>query len=353
MIPFDEKGFEESVDTVLRPWLRDHVTGGTLTSFDDTRLQYYRAVNPAAKAVVVMLHGFTEFFGKFHETAYDLWENGYTVYFLEQRGHGGSERYVDDPDLVDVEDFSDYVEDLKCLLDQVVLKETQSFTTRAAVNGAYSGGVGVMGGGGSQKLRIFLYAHSMGGCVGTLFMEKYPNYFYAAVLSSPMLKMQFGNTPLWEVKALMAASKLPGMSEKAMPGMKKFDPENPDFEGSGSISRARFDYQFEIRKDPATGGIYTMNGGTYRWGRAAYKATAEVVKYMDQIKIPILICQAGNDAYVDNAGQDELAQKAKYAKLIQFPDAKHEIYASNGKTLEIYYREILDFYARAVNYHGQ
>ena len=111
MIPYDENGFEQAVRTVLAPWLRDHVTGGTFTGFDGARIQYYKAEHPDAKAAVVMVHGFCEFFGKFHETAYDFHENGYSVYFLEQRGHGGSQRSVDEPDVVDVADFSDYVED--------------------------------------------------------------------------------------------------------------------------------------------------------------------------------------------------------------------------------------------------
>ncbi len=351
MIPYDEIGFEEAVSSTLRPWLRDHVTSGTVTSFDDTRLVYYRAVNPAAKAVIVMLHGFCEFFGKFHETAYDFWENGYTVYFLEQRGHGGSERYIEDPDVVDVGDFSEYVEDLKCLLDQVVLPETQNYLTRAAVGGAYSGSAGAVGSVGSGKLKLLLYAHSMGGCVGTLFLEKYPDYFYAAVLSSPMIRMNMGNTSKLQVKLLMALSRLPGFGEKPLPGMQRIDPDNPDFDGSGSVSRARFDYQFNLRVDPSSGGIYMTNGGTYRWGRAAWKATAEVSKDMESIKIPLLICQAGNDIYVDNEGQNELARRAKHAKLVRFPDSKHEIYAGDAKTLEMYYSEVLGFFARAVSHH--
>ena len=151
MIPYDENGFEQAVRTVLAPWLRDHVTGGTFTGFDGARIQYYKAEHPDAKAAVVMVHGFCEFFGKFHETAYDFHENGYSVYFLEQRGHGGSQRSVDEPDVVDVADFSDYVEDLKCFLDQVVLPQTSG-------------------------QRLILYAHSMGGCVGALFLERYRKF---------------------------------------------------------------------------------------------------------------------------------------------------------------------------------
>ena len=360
MIPFDEKGFEASVSTVLQPWLRTHVTGGVFASFDDSRIRYYKAVHPDAKAVIVMLHGFCEFFGKFHETAYDFWENGYTVYFIEQRGHGGSERLAEDPDVVDVVDFSHYVEDLKCFLDRIVLPEMygQGARCRAdlaragrqpgqAKDGDVDGGMAAGASSGPRQMKLLLYAHSMGSCVSTLFLEKYPEYFYAAVLSSPMLKMTFGKTPLWQVKALMGASRVLGWDEKPMPGMQKFDPDKPDFEGSGSTSLARFMYQFALRKDPASGGIYTMNGGTYRWGRAAHRATLEVAKKEDRIRIPLLVCQAGKDVYVDNEGQNELSRRAKHVKLVQFPEAEHEIYASDPASLEKYYKEVLGFFKKA------
>ena len=340
MIPFDEEGFKNAVETTLKPWLAETVTGGKFTSFDGARIQYYRALNPNAKAVIVMVHGFCEFFGKFHEPAYNFWENGYSVYFIEQRGHGGSDRSVKEDDHVDVSDFSEYVEDLKTFLDKVVLPQTQGLFTRAAV----AGGAGMMSARGGNKLPVFLYAHSMGGCVSTLFLERHPEYFKAAVLSSPMLKMTFGNIPLWQVKALMTASKLLRWDEKTMPGQNDFDPGKPDFEGSATLSRARYDYQWDLRVDPASKGLYTMNGGTYRWGRAAWKATQELLKDEDKIRIPVLVCQAGIDAFVDNEGQDHFAQTAPNAKLIRFPKAKHEIYASGGKIQEQYFREVLGFY---------
>ena len=364
MIPFDEEGFKNAVETTLKPWLAETVTGGKFTSFDGARIQYYRALNPNAKAVIVMVHGFCEFFGKFHEPAYNFWENGYSVYFIEQRGHGGSDRSVKEYDHVDVSDFSEYVEDLKTFLDKVVLPQTQGLFTRAAVAGGAgsrsvagtgsrsaagagsraSAGAGMMSARGGNKLPVFLYAHSMGGCVSTLFLERHPEYFKAAVLSSPMLKMTFGNIPLWQVKALMTTSKLLRWDEKTMPGQNDFDPGKPDFEGSATLSRARFEYQWNLRVDPASKGLYTMNGGTYRWGRAAWKATQELLKDEDKIKIPVLVCQACIDAFVDNEGQDHFAQTAPNAKLVRFPKAKHEIYASGGKIQEQYFREVLGFY---------
>ena len=92
-----------------------------------------------------------------------------------------------------------------------------------------------------------------------------------------------------------------------------------------------------------------MSAGTYRWGRAAWKATQELLKDEAKVKIPVLICQAGNDVFVDNEGQDHFAKTAKRAKLIRYPEAKHEIYASGGEIQKKYFEDVLGFYASVLS----
>ena len=319
MVPFDEVNYRKYMDTVVRSWLREHVVSSHFPGYQGKRIHYYSAVRPDAKAVIVMVHGFCEFFAKFHETAYDFYDQGYSIYFIEQRGHGRSWRAVPELDRVDVTDFSEYVEDLKALLDQIVMPQTKG-------------------------LKHFLFAHSMGGAVGALFLERYSEYFNAAILSSPMLKMTFGDVPLWQVKALSGVSQLLRWNNRQMPGGQDFDGK-PDFENSAALSRARYDYQFEPRIDPRSKNRYTMNSGTFRWVRAAIKATEEIQAHAADIQIPLLICQAGHDAFVDNEGQNQVASAAGNARLVLFPEAKHEIYNSFGQTLANYYRTLLTFYS--------
>ena len=64
MTPFTEDRFKEAAQRILKPWLKKYVTGASFDSFDGKKIQYYRAVRPDAKAVIVMVHGFCEFFGK-------------------------------------------------------------------------------------------------------------------------------------------------------------------------------------------------------------------------------------------------------------------------------------------------
>ena len=109
-----------------------------------------------------------------------LYEEGYSIYFLELRGHGLSYRPVTNPSMVDIGDFDEYVEDLKSFLDTIVIPDQ----TENSELPDYT------------ALPLFLYAHSMGGCIATLFLEKYPDIFQAAVLSSPMIKAAWLERPL-------------------------------------------------------------------------------------------------------------------------------------------------------------
>lgn len=324
MVPFEDEQYIEFMNSEIPSWLDAHVEGAQFPGYDGNPLQYYHTkdVKGDLRGTIVMLHGFCGFFRKYHELMYDFWERGYNVYFLEQRGHGLSCRSVPEKDRVDVGDFDEYVEDLWSLMQQIVVRGHEEMC-------------------GSSRLPLVLYGHSMGGCIAALFLEKYHDFFDAGILSSPMLKINYG-FPDWQVDLLGKGSKVLKWDDRFMPGQSDFDGK-PDFEGSGATSRARYDYTFQGRIDPSSDGAYTMNGGTYRWGRAAMKATSEVVRKGDQIQTPILILQAGKDNFVDNSAENLLRRNAPDAKIARFPEAKHEIYNADPRTLERYYRVIFRF----------
>ena len=333
MVPFEAEKFEPYMKTVVRPWLQDHVEDGQFPGWDGKLIHFYRAKNPSPKGIIVMLHGFCGFFGKYHEVLYNFYEEGYSIYFLELRGHGLSYRPVSSPSMVDVGDFDEYVEDLKSFLDTIVIPdqtETSDLPDYTA-------------------LPLFLYDHSMGGCIATLFLEKYPDIFQAAVLSSPMIDINFGSTPRWKVNLTALGTKLLGWNDRYVPGQGDFDGK-PYFEESGASCRERYDYSFRLRLAPESQGANTMNGSSCRWARASLRAIRRLWKDKSSLTMPLLILQAGKDTYVDNQAENRLRNEVRNALLIRFPEAKHEIFNSEGKTLEKYYKVIfrfLDQYADA------
>lgn len=152
MVPFKDEDCERFMEQEVKPWIEENVTDFAFDSYDGKKLQAYCAIPEKPKKALVFVHGFCEFFGKYHELFYDFYHAGYAVFFYEQRGFGKSLREVSDKDAVYVGNFAEYVEDLKLFTDEVSK---------------------MMG----KKLDLMLFAHSMGGCVGALYLEKYPETF--------------------------------------------------------------------------------------------------------------------------------------------------------------------------------
>jgi lysophospholipase len=89
----------------------------------------------------------------------------------DQRGHGRSARDTDRPELIHVNSFDQLVEDLDCYIRQIVLP--------------------------SATVPLYLYAHSMGGAVGLMYLAKHPRRFAKAVLTSPLVAPRMNNLPAW------------------------------------------------------------------------------------------------------------------------------------------------------------
>ena len=152
------------------PWIARHAIQQEISSFDGTSLNTYHAIPDRAKAVVVIVHGFCGFFGKYHELFQHFYEAGYAPFFLELRGHGkSSNRRCFADKRVTVGSFEEYAGDIHAYVNWIRKQY--------------------------PALPRFLFAHSMGGAAGALELEEHPDDFACAILSSPMLEMNFGKLP--------------------------------------------------------------------------------------------------------------------------------------------------------------
>ena len=209
-----ESDYLPAMEGPVAAWLRDTVLSGNLSSFDDTALRYYYAIPEGAKGIVLMVHGLSEFFGKYHEMAWYFYRSGFGFFFLEQRGHGYSGgKLPDAADIVVIDDFRTYMKDLKCFYDRIVDPR-------------------------SEGLPKVIFAHSMGGAVSALFLENYPGLFKGAVFSSPMFRLSTGGQGPAVVLAVKTFVKLTGRMELPGPGQHRFD-RTPAFETSSALSKAR------------------------------------------------------------------------------------------------------------------
>lgn len=315
--------------TVNSPWRKDNVTQGEFSSFDGLTLRYYHIpstkchnsddmlsnsqyCNP--KGYIIMIHGYCEFFGKFHEMVEYYSKAGYEVFFLEQRGHGYSSRQVDDDNLVHVNDYFDYINDLKLFMEKIVSPS-------------------------ALDIPKILFSHSMGGCIATLFLEEFPNYFDGAILSSPMLGIKTGNMPYFMTYFFRAKVKLLHQERLPLPGKKRFD-GIAEYSNSSTLSEARYNYIFNQRLNDWHYHTYLPSLG---WSCASLKATSKALKNAKKIKIPILLLTAGKDTLVSNQETIKLKNLIDEIFHYDFPNSKHEIYNGNDEIIKKYYEIIFSF----------
>lgn len=309
-----EEEFKTILESNILPWVREYVKEGYITAEDGTKLHYNMAIHPEEKASVVISHGFCEFTSKFYEVMYYFYKMGYSVFIVEYRGYGFSDRLVSEIDKAHIDDYDKYIIDLHCFMNQIVTIE-------------------------SKTKEYILFAHSMGGCIGTLYMEKYPNTFKKAVLSSPLMQMNFGNIPEWSVGLLLFLAVATGKSKSYAPSNHGFDGNNV-FKTSSALSKTRYDYGFNERLREKN---YTTYGGTYGWVKASIKAIKTLHKNADRIKTPILLLQAGLDTKVKNEGQDKFCKEVENIEFVRFDGSKHEIFNALYKDRVNYYKKIFEW----------
>ncbi len=307
-------GEQDFIPTMLgegKVWRDQYVKDGDIASFDGVALHYYMAVPEQPKGAIVMVHGFCEFWGKYHEMAWYFWKLGYSIFFLEQRGHGLSEGKVKEFDVVHIGNYKTYVRDLHEFMEQLVLPN-------------------------SEGLPLVMYAHSMGGAIGAYFLETYPEYFGAAVLSSPMLKMKADKYPAIVPYLIGIYGKLSGKEKRIAPGQNHFD-GIPIFEKSSTLSKPRYDYLFDQRLENKD---YQTYGASLGWGVASMKVSRKIKKEAHQIKIPLTIFAAGKDHLVDPQGFEDFKQLVPQTNIRWYPTSKHEIFNADEEVRYKYYQEL-------------
>ena len=113
---------EDNYETLMHTEAEPYVAARREVGFDSRvkgqpiYYEHYTSDNP--KAVIVISHGFTESIQKFTESIYYMLQAGYNVWGLDHRGHGHSYRINDNPYVVHVDRFKDYVLDLKHLTEK-------------------------------------------------------------------------------------------------------------------------------------------------------------------------------------------------------------------------------------------
>ena len=313
----NEASYDAVMDGTVEPYLESVMTEGSFSGYGGVELKFrsYRAQDP--ERTVVILHGFTEGMPKFDELIWYFLGSGSNVFIYDQRGHGRSYRPVSDLTLTHVDRFGDYVADFELFVDTVVPKD----------------------------LPLCLFAHSMGGAVAGLYIEKHPDVFSKAVLSSPMIAPSTGAYPAFVGRLICRVMILFGGAKKRI----FLSPEYPGeekFESSCASSRARFDrYERFKRTHPE----YQNYSPTYRWTLESLSVTKKLMKRgePEKIRTDVLLLSAELDDIVLIPAQKAFASRIPSCRVEDMPGTKHEIYRGTDETVEKLVGVTLGFFEKA------
>ncbi len=312
-----EENYAEQIRTVAEPYLEARRETGFDERVPGEKIYYehYRADEP--RGVVVISHGFTESVKKFTEPIYYLLQQGCEVWGVDHRGHGRSYRANSNPYVVHADRFEDYVLDLEHL--------TETLVKPAA-----------------GELPLYLYCHSMGGCVGVRLIESFPDLFDRAVLSSPMLGLSFGKIPIGVAYAFACIKSIGEKGKEPLSPVTSMPEER--YEDSASNSEPRFERYYQMKlADP----LLQTCGGSARWGREAIAACRRAVSGREtaKIRIPVLLFQAEKDSFVKNSSQDDFAAKVPSCTTVKMPGMRHELYMGNDAQQKEYWNRIFEFFS--------
>jgi len=305
----------------LPDFWRQHAVEGEFKGKDGVTIRYAALRQAKVDRAILIVNGRVESYLKYQELAWDLWRQGYSLYLIDHRGQGMSDRMLDDPQKGYVDQFDDYVVDLKQFHDQIIMAD--------------------------QPAKLFLLAHSMGGAISARYLERWPDDIKAAVLSSPMLGINLGGLPKWLAKGLASTIGTVGgwLGEPPYgPGQGAYqDHSFADNELTHSQSRYQAFRQI-YEQHPQI----KLGGATAHWIYQGITGADAAIADAGAIKTPLLVLQAGNDSVVDNAAQDRFCTIARCegGKPLCIEGAWHELFIESDDKRQPALTAMVDFFAR-------
>ncbi len=277
-------------------------------------------------SVLVIFHGFCEYCAKYDEFSYYALQQGFAICRFDHRGHGFSPRekiIQGEPSKVHIEYFNTYVTDAHSVVEKIAKPL-------------------------AKAKPVFLFAHSMGGAIGGVYLTKYTDDFTAAVLNSPMLQVYLMGLP--QTIGILVVKIL-----SVIKGPTAFNPAHRAFpfdlvldekkHSATSIERHSFFYQKRFPDER----LHTW-GGTMMWLYECLKAMKYLrqKKLVQKIKTQTILLQAEKDATVMPGGQNDFAKKAANVTLHVIKAANHEVFIGKNSFYLPWITQIFEFYENFV-----
>lgn len=294
------------------------------TGVDNVPVRFVRFHAAKHDRVIVVCPGRIESYVKYAELAYDLFHLGFDVLIIDHRGQGRSGRMLEDSHRGHVVNFSDYVDDLTAFWEQEVAP-------------------------GPWRKRYIL-AHSMGGAIATLFVQRYPQAGCDAIaLCAPMFGIII-HLPDWMVRPLLDwAEGYPRIRENYAIGTGRWH-ALPFAINTLTHSRERYRRNLRFYADEPQ---LRVGGPTWHWVREGILAGEHALAGAATDTSPMLIIQAEDERVVDNRMHDRFCEIRAAAghpceggKPLVIKGAYHEILFEEDAMRSVALNAIVDFFDR-------
>jgi lysophospholipase len=198
---------------------------------------------------------------------------GFGVWVLDFRGQGGSQRLVENKQMIHVDDFSDYIRDVEAL----------------ALWDKFKG------------KHISIFGHSMGGQVALQVLRKHPKIFELAVLEAPMVRIKTAPLPFFFAEPLAYIFKnWFGQGKQYYLGYGNYDPIQESFKYNRNCrDETLFDQHYFIDeslkelipRDPSCGWVHSA--------LSACQMFLNDLKSLGNVTTKVFLATAGDDKVLD------------------------------------------------------
>lgn len=315
LLAVPETELANGAGTQVAEYLAAHARTGSLTTADGTTLAWQRIDARCNDTALVIVPGWTESYLKYDEVIYDLRNTQWCIYVLDHRGQGLSSRPLENPQIGYVVNFTQYVQDL-ALFDQRVVRS-------------------------KPHRRVFFLAHSMGGLVTTLYAANAAPHIDGIALSAPLFEVNSGWLPEWLAWSIAWLFDAVGLGNTYVPGHGDWRESRWRFEDNRvTHSSVRFSRAMSLwRADPGL----IVSGASNRWLQTTIEASRQASAIAARVEAPMLLLQAGDDAFVRPPRQEHFCDAAPECRRHRFSNAKHELLMERDAIRDEVLRRVVKF----------
>jgi lysophospholipase len=291
----DVESFRQKHETRVMPFYHNG-RFGEFSGAGGLKIRHATFCKKDAAGALVILPGKSETYLKYAEFFYDLQDLPLTLYAMDHRGMGFSERPLPDRLKMHVERFDEYVEDLSTFVETVVQTVGHK--------------------------RLYVCGHSTGALIAALFLEQHPGTFRAGVLCSPFFDVETGPIPGFVTRSVARILDRPCRHEEYGPGQR--DIKRADF-ARNKISHSYVRWSLWEEDIIPNNESIQFGGVTNHWLRESLMAGRRAVQGAGKITVPLLLLQAEQDSIVRLSAQNRFYRRAPSCTKLLIRGARHEI----------------------------